>query len=588
MTNKQKKVLLYGSDEDIKIERNLSFKFKGVATSIDWVYEHERYRRECSPFMGDAVCPVCLGSRLKPESMAVTIDDKSIIDLVNMPIGQASKFFDKVKLTERQREIGSEVLKEIQGRLSFLTDVGLNYLTLGRNATTLSGGEAERIRLASQLGCGLAGVLYVLDEPSVGLHQRDNNRLLKALRNLRDLGNTVMIVEHDHEAIISSDYMIDFGPGAGVHGGEIVAFGTPEEVINKNGSLTAQYLSGKKKIQGTRFRRPIGDSWLEIIGAREHNLKNIDVKLPLGVFTCVTGVSGSGKSSLINDILYKSLARRFHRANTIPGAHDSIAGLKYINKVINIDQTPLGDTPRSNPATYTEVFSDIRQLYAEMPEARMLGIKARRFSFNVKGGQCEACEGNGYKRIQMHFLADVWVKCDVCHGTRYKKDVLEVKYKGKNISEVLDMTASEALEFFKNIPNIRKKLQVLCDVGLSYIQLGQSSTTLSGGEAQRVKLSKELSRPSTGKTLYLLDEPTTGLHFDDIQKLLTVLNSLVDKGNTVVVIEHNLDVIKNADYIIDLGPEGGDEGGNIVACGTPEEVAMIEESHTGRFIRDLI
>jgi excinuclease ABC subunit A len=588
LSDKQKKVMLYGSDEDIKIGDNLSFKFRGVGSSLDWAYERERYRRECSPFMGDAVCPMCMGSRLKPESIAVTIDNKSIIELVSMPIGQVKNFFDNIQLTERQIEIGSEVLKEIRNRFQFLTDVGLDYLTLGRNATTLSGGEAERIRLASQLGCGLAGVLYVLDEPSVGLHQRDNHRLLKALRNLRDLGNTVMIVEHDHDTIMTSDHMLDFGPGAGINGGQIVAMGTPEEVIGRNGSLTAQYLSGKKKIQASKYRRPIGDRWLEIIGAREHNLKNINVKIPLSVFTCVTGVSGSGKSSLINDILYKSLARRLHRANTIPGDHDSIAGLKYVDKVINIDQTPLGDTPRSNPATYIEAFTEIRYIYSEMPEARMLGFKPRKFSFNVKGGQCDACEGNGYKRIQMHFLADVWVMCDVCHGTRYRKEVLEVKYKGKNISEVLDMTAIEALEFFKNIPSIKKRLEVLCDVGLGYIQLGQSATTLSGGEAQRVKLAKELSRPSTGKTLYLLDEPTTGLHFDDIQKLLTVLDHLVDKGNTVVVIEHNLDVIKNADYIIDLGPEGGDAGGDIVACGTPEELAKIQESYTGHFIKSIL
>jgi excinuclease ABC subunit A len=581
------KIILYGSDKAIKMD-NLSFRFKGVATSLDWIYEHERYRRECSPFMGDAVCPVCVGSKLKPEAIAVTVDNKSIIDLVSMPIRLVKEFFDNVHLTERQIEIGEEVLKEIQSRLLFLSDVGLEYLTLGRNATTLSGGEAERIRLASQLGCGLAGVLYVLDEPSVGLHQRDNHRLLKALKNLRDIGNTVMIVEHDHDTIMTSDHMIDFGPGAGVKGGQIVAMGNPAELIAKNGTLTAQYLSGKKKIKSSRFRRPIGDKWLEVIGARQHNLKNINVRLPLSVFTCVTGVSGSGKSSLINDILYKSLARKLHRANTQPGEHDSIAGLKFIDKVINIDQTPLGDTPRSNPATYIEAFSDIRFLYSELPDARMLGLKPRRFSFNVKGGQCEACEGNGYKRIQMHFLADVWVKCDVCHGTRYKKEVLEVKYKGKNISEVLDMTATEALEFFSNIPSVRNRFQVLCDVGLDYIQLGQSATTLSGGEAQRVKLAKELSRPSTGKTLYLLDEPTTGLHFDDIQKLLTVLNRLVDKGNTVVVIEHNLDVIKNADYIIDLGPEGGDAGGEIVACGTPEELARIESSYTGQFIRGVL
>ena len=580
-------IILYGSDDEIRIG-NLSFRFKGIVGSIEWVYEHERYRRECSPFMGDAVCPMCHGSRLKPESVAVTINDKSIVDLTLMPINQVYDFFNTVQLTERQMEIGGEVLKEIKGRLQFLIDVGLGYLTLARNATTLSGGEAERIRLASQLGCGLAGVLYVLDEPSIGLHQRDNQRLLKALKNLRDLGNTVMVVEHDRDAILASDYMLDFGPGAGVNGGQILANGTPMEVINNNNSLTAQYLSGKKKIQPSRFRREIGDKWLEIKGARHNNLKNIDVNIPLGVFTCITGVSGSGKSSLINDILYKSLAKKLHRANTQPGDHDGIGGLKFIDKVINIDQDPIGDSPRSNPATYIDVFTDIRFLYAEMPEARMMGFKPRRFSFNAKGGQCEACEGNGYKRIQMHFLADVWVKCDVCHGTRYKKEILEVKYKGKNIADILDMTAREAIEFFSNIPSIRNRLQVLCDVGLDYITLGQPATTLSGGEAQRVKLAKELSRPSTGKTLYLLDEPTTGLHFDDIQKLLVVLNRLVDKGNTVVVIEHNLDVIKNADYIIDLGPEGGDAGGEVVACGTPEQIANINRSYTGKFLKEIL
>jgi excinuclease ABC subunit A len=581
------RIILYGSDDDINVG-SLSFKFKGVATSIEWVYDHERYRRECSPFMGNAVCPMCHGGRLRPESVSVKINDKSIVDLTLMPISHVSEFFNTIQLTERQIEIGAEVLKEIKNRLLFLTDVGLNYLTLARNATTLSGGEAERIRLASQLGCGLAGVLYVLDEPSVGLHQRDNQRLLKALKNLRDLGNTVIIVEHDHDAIVASDYMIDFGPGAGILGGHVVVAGNPTEVINGNNSLTAQYLSGKKKIQPSKFRREISDKWLEIKGARHNNLKNIDVNIPLSVFTCITGVSGSGKSSLINDILYKSLARKLHRANTHPGDHDGIGGLKFIDKVISIDQSPLGDTPRSNPATYIDVFTDIRFLYAEMPDARTMGLKARRFSFNAKGGQCEACEGNGYKRIQMHFLADIWVKCDVCHGTRYKKEVLEIKYKGKSIADVLDMTAKEAIELFSNIPAIRNRLQVLCNVGLDYINLGQSATTLSGGEAQRVKLAKELSRPSTGKTLYLLDEPTTGLHFDDIQKLLVVLSHLVDKGNTVVVIEHNLDVIRNADYIIDLGPEGGDAGGEIVAFGTPEQLSRVSASHTGKFLKEIL
>lgn len=587
LSDKQQNILLYGSEE--KIEYNgLSFRFRGVASSIEWVYERDRYHRECGQYMRNITCPLCRGNRIKPEAIAVTINGKSIIDLVQMPIGKLRDFFEQVQLDERQIEIGGEVLKEIRKRLQFLTDVGLDYLTLGRNATTLSGGEAERIRLASQLGCGLAGVLYVLDEPTIGLHQRDNQRLLKALKNLRDIGNSILLVEHDRDAIMASDYMLDFGPGAGTHGGQIVASGKPTELISRNNSLTAQYLSGKKKIYASRFRRPTGDKWLEIIGARQNNLKNINVEIPLGVLTCITGVSGSGKSSLINDILYKSLAHKLHRANTQPGDHDSIKGIKFIDKVINIDQSPLGDTPRSNPATYIDAFSEIRYLYSELPEAKMRGFKARRFSFNVKGGQCEACEGNGFRRIEMHFLADVWIKCEVCNGTRYKKEILDVKYKDKSIADVLEMTAAEALEFFYNIPNIRTRLEMLCDVGLQYIKLGQSATTLSGGEAQRVKLAKELARPSTGKTLYLLDEPTTGLHFDDIQKLLAVLNRLVDKGNTVVIIEHNLDVIKSADYIIDLGPEGGDEGGRIVACGTPEQVARNEASYTGKFLRDLL
>jgi excinuclease ABC subunit A len=587
LSEEHQRIIMFGNEDQVD-RGDISFRFRGVASTLEWAYERGRYRREISPFMKNVPCPKCGGGRLRPQSVAVTINDKSIIDVIDMPVDQSAEFLNKVQLSDQQTKIAEEVLKEVKSRLRFLVDVGLGYLTLSRSAPTLSGGEAERIRLASQLGCGLAGVLYVLDEPTVGLHQRDNHRLLKALQNLRDLGNSVVVVEHDRDTIDCSDYMLDFGPGAGTMGGQIVALGNPKDVKNGNHSLTASYLSGKLKIQTTKFRRKPNSKHLEILGARHNNLKNIDVKIPLGVFTCVTGVSGSGKSSLINDILHKSLARKLHRANTLPGEHDFIKGTTLINKVIDIDQNPIGDTPRSSPVTYIGAFTEIRRLFAELPEARIRGFKARKFSFNAKGGQCNVCGGNGYKRIEMHFLADMWIKCDACEGSRYKKEVLEVKYKGKSISDVLNMTAIEALELFQNVPALKRQLQMLCDVGLDYIQLGQSATTLSGGEAQRVKLAKELARPSTGKTLYLLDEPTTGLHFADIQKLLDVLNRLVDKGNTVVVIEHNLDVIKNADYIIDLGPEGGETGGYVVACGTPEEIAQVEASHTGKFIRDVL
>ena len=587
LSEEEQNIIMYGSEEPVKVGE-LSVRFRGVASSLEWANERRRYRREIGPFMTNVPCPKCAGGRLRPEAVAVTVDSKSIVDVIGMPISQTTRFFDELQLTARQEEIAGEVLKEIRSRLQFLVDVGLDYLPLCRSAPTLSGGEAGRIRLASQLGCGLAGVLYVLDEPTVGLHQRDNHRLLKALQNLRDLGNSVIVVEHDRDTIVASDHMLDFGPGAGEMGGQIVASGSPDRVTSGNHSLTAQYLAGKRDISAAEVRRTPNERWLEIVGARHNNLKSINVRIPLGLFICITGVSGSGKSSLIEDILHKSLARTLHRAHTHPGEHDGIKGLEHINKVINIDQKPLGDTPRANPVTYIEAFSEIRSLYAELPEAKIRGFKARQFSFNAKEGRCAACWGHGYKRIEMHFLADVWVKCDVCNGARYKKEILDIRYKGKNIADVLEMTAPEALDIFQNVPKIKRRFQMLCDVGLDYIKLGQSATTLSGGEAQRVKLARELARPSTGKTLYLLDEPTTGLHFADIQKLLDVLNRLVDKGNTVIVIEHNLDVIKNADYIIDLGPEGGDKGGQIVACGTPEEIAQAEESHTGRFIKDVL
>ena len=564
--------------------------YPGILEILEDTFQEasDSYRDWLVDYMSPARCPACHGARLKPGSLAVRVKGTTIAEFTALPVARARPLLKSWTFTGREQQIAGRIVEEIGGRLEFLAAVGLDYLSLDRSAATLAGGEAQRIRLATQIGSRLRGVLYVLDEPTIGLHQRDNHRLLKALQNLRDLGNSVIVVEHDREAIAAADYMLDFGPGAGVMGGQIVASGNLEQIKAGNGSLTADYLTGKLKIHASEFRRPRDKKHLEIQGARHNNLKNIDVKIPLGVFTCVTGVSGSGKSSLINDILHKSLARKLHRANSVPGDHDFIKGMTLINKVIDIDQKPLGDTPRSNPVTYIEAFAEIRRLYAELPEARIRGFMARKFSFNVKGGQCSACDGNGYRRIEMHFLADVWIKCEACDGTRYKREVLEVKYKGKTIADVLKLTALEGLELFQNVPKVRRRFQMLCDVGLDYIELGQSATTLSGGEAQRVKLAKELARPSTWKTLYLLDEPTTGLHFADIQKLLDVLNRLVDKGNTVVVIEHNLDVIKNADYIIDLGPEGGDEGGNIVACGTPEELALVETSYTGKFIRELL
>ena len=543
---------------------------------------------------GGKGCPKCQGSRIQPEGRAVKLAGKAIAEVTAMTIRDAYEFFENLTPSEKQQEIAREVLKEIRNRLRFLLDVGLHYLTLDRPAPTLAGGEAQRIRLGSQLGSGLTGVLYVLDEPTIGLHPRDNQRLLSALKRLRDLGNSVIVVEHDRNTILASDRVVDFGPGAGIHGGEIVAQGAPDEVRESEISLTGKYLRGDLAIEAPPGRRLGKRLLVEIIGARHNNLKSIDVRIPLGTLTCVTGVSGSGKSSLIEDILYKELANRLRRPIDPKteafkvGENDAIRGVEHIDKIINIDQKPIGETPRSNPATYTDVFTDIRYLFAELPEAKIRGFTSRRFSFNLKVGQCESCRGNGFNRIEMHFLPDVWIKCESCGGTGYNRETLQIKYRGKNIAEVLAMTAQEALEHFESVPKIRRKLQTLCDVGLDYIQLGQSATTLSGGEAQRVKLAKELAKRSTGKTLYIMDEPTTGLHFADIQKLMKVIHSLVDKGNTIVVIEHNLDVIKCADYIIDLGPEGGDEGGYVVACGTPEEIMLVENSHTGRFLQDFL
>ena len=591
--------LLYGTDGTISFEfdsrytgwRRYKGKFEGVIPNLE-----RRYRDTNSDYMRDRIddymseipCPSCKGNRLKEEVLAVRIGGLNIAELTNLSISQAIDFFENLELDERQQFIGEQVLKEIKERLKFLQDVGLEYLTLSRNAGTLSGGESQRIRLATQIGSSLVGVIYVLDEPSIGLHQRDNAKLLKTLRNLTDLGNTLIVVEHDEETMYSSDYIVDIGPGAGVHGGYIVAEGTVEEIKENPKSITGQYLSGKKKIEIPRERNKPNGNWIEIIGASENNLKNIDVKIPLGVFTCITGVSGSGKSTLINEILYKSLAQKLNRAKIKPGKHKEIKGLEHLDKAIVIDQSPIGRTPRSNPATYTGVFDHIRDVYAMTPEAKMRGYKKGRFSFNVKGGRCEACSGDGILKVEMHFLPDVYVPCEVCKGKRYNRETLQVKYKGKSIADVLDMTVEEALGFFENIPKISRKLQTLYDVGLGYIKLGQSSTELSGGEAQRVKLATELSKRSTGKTIYILDEPTTGLHMADIHKLVKVLDELVEGGNTVIVIEHNLDVIKTADYIIDLGPEGGDKGGTIVATGTPEEVAKVDKSYTGQFLKRIL
>ncbi len=603
LSPRQVDIILYGqrSGETITFRyknndghlRTYQTAYEGVIPNLERRYREtssDYIRREIDRYMAPRLCPACKGKRLKPESLAVTVDGLSIVDVTAFSVTQALDFFDRLEatLTERELTIARQILKEIKARLRFMVDVGLDYLTLDRATATLSGGEAQRIRLATQIGSRLMGVLYILDEPSIGLHQRDNARLIRTLKDMRDIGNTVIVVEHDEETIRAADFIVDLGPGAGEHGGHVVVAGTLDDVMACERSITGQYLKGARRVPMPKVRRPGRGQSLVIRGARENNLKDITVEIPLNKFVCVTGVSGSGKSSLIVEILYKKLAQVFYGAKDKPGLHDDILGLEYIDKVVNIDQSPIGRTPRSNPATYTNVFTAIRDLYAALPEAKMRGYAPGRFSFNVKGGRCEACRGDGIIRIEMQFLPDVYVPCEVCHGKRYNREALEIRYKGKSIADVLDMTVDEALEFFKNLPKIRNKLKTLHDVGLGYIRLGQPATTLSGGEAQRVKLSRELSRRATGRTLYILDEPTTGLHFADIERLLRVLALLVDAGNSVIVIEHNLDVIKTADWIIDLGPEGGEKGGYVVAQGTPEEVSRVRGSYTGEFIRRIL
>jgi len=592
-------VILYGTKgENLELHYDqprgkgvLRQPFEGICNNVERRYrdtQSDAARRELEEAMSDCPCPVCRGRRLKMESLAVTVGGSSIYDFTTLPVSKALAFMEGLTLTRTQAMIADQILKEIRSRLGFLRSVGLQYLTLSRSAATLSGGESQRIRLATQIGSSLMGVLYILDEPSIGLHQRDNDKLLETLCQLRDLGNTLIVVEHDEDTMRAADYIIDVGPGAGVHGGRIIAAGTPEEVSANPASLTGQYLSGRRSIAVPERRRPGSGKVLTIRGASENNLRDVDVSIPLGTLTCVTGVSGSGKSSLVNEILFKRLGADLNRMKCRPGKHKAIEGEEYLDKVINIDQSPIGRTPRSNPATYTGVFNDIRDLFASTPEAKARGYGAGRFSFNVRGGRCEACSGDGLLKIEMHFLPDIYVPCEVCKGKRYNRETLEVRYKGKNIYEVLEMTAEEAKEFFKPLPKIAVKMETLCDVGLGYIKVGQASTTLSGGEAQRVKLATELSRRSTGSTIYILDEPTTGLHTDDVGKLLEVLQRLVAAGNTVVVIEHNLDVIKCADHIIDLGPEGGDGGGSIVCTGTPEEVAACPASYTGQYLRKVL
>jgi len=600
LTEEQMKIILYGTngekitfryENEFGRTREAVVPFEGIIGNLERRFREspsDSIREYIEQYMSSSPCEACKGKRLKPESLAVTVGGKNIAHVTDLTIEEAQQFFNELELNEKERMIAGLILKEIQERLGFLNNVGLNYLMLSRSAGTLSGGEAQRIRLATQIGSRLMGVLYILDEPSIGLHQRDNDRLIRTLLQMRDLGNTLIVVEHDEDTMLAADYLIDIGPGAGIHGGQVVAEGTPQQVMENPNSLTGDYLSGRRFIPLPAERREPNGKWLEIRGARENNLKNINVKIPLGVFVCVTGVSGSGKSTLVNEILYKHLAKELNRARMKPGEFDDILGLEHLDKVVDIDQSPIGRTPRSNPATYTGLFDDIRDVFAATNEAKIRGYKKGRFSFNVRGGRCEACKGDGIIKIEMHFLPDVYVPCEVCKGRRYNRETLEVRYKGKNISDVLEMTVEDAAEFFKNIPRIHRKLQTLLDVGLGYMKLGQPATTMSGGEAQRVKLASELYRRSTGKTIYILDEPTTGLHFEDVARLLKVLHRLVESGDTVLVIEHNLDVIKTADYVIDLGPEGGNRGGTIVGTGTPEQLAENERSYTGKYLKPIL
>lgn len=600
LTQGQMSIILYGSgkekvrfvyENDFGQRKEAYVAFEGIIPNLERRYREtasEGIREFIEGFMGSKPCGTCKGHRLKKESLAVTINEQNMAYVTNLSIGEARSFFENLDLSEKERSIANLILKEINSRLGFLVNVGLDYLTMSRAAGTLSGGEAQRIRLATQIGSSLMGVLYILDEPSIGLHQRDNDRLIQTLEHMRNLGNTLIVVEHDEDTMFAADYIIDIGPGAGIHGGQVIAQGTPEEIMNDPNSLTGQYLSGRKFIPVNPERRKPSDKWLEIRGAKENNLKNVNVKIPLGVFSAVTGVSGSGKSTLVNEILYKTLARDLNKARVRPGKYKEIRGLEHLDKVIDIDQSPIGRTPRSNPATYTGVFDDIRDLFSQTNEAKVRGYKKGRFSFNIKGGRCEACKGDGIIKIEMHFLPDVYVPCEVCKGKRYNRETLEVKYKNKSIADILEMTVEDATKFFENIPKIHRKIQTLLDVGLGYVTLGQPATTLSGGEAQRVKLASELYRRSTGRTIYILDEPTTGLHVDDIDRLLKVLHRLVDSGETVLVIEHNLDVIKTADYLIDLGPEGGSGGGTILATGTPEELVQVEASYTGKYLKPVL